>query len=321
MLPEGVQQHIVPPTGPVGDGWTYVGGAGPGGTHSVHPGTQVASVPVRPAGPIFPSGFPLPPEQEAVVDRFLAAWEEFGSQIKFFESPFEYRVFRATPTAPVDPHNPVHTAAGTFRYTEPNRIFYSVEGSEPERFISDGDSFFMFDFHAKKVIEFPLPSEMKREGTMLGPLPLVFGARASEMKGRYFVKLVTPEQSLGQQIWVQAWPRFAEEADDFQSIVIVLDRATFHPMAIRKFHAGGSGFTEYFFVSPSIRTTVPLGIVDWFRGINIFNRDEFRDWTRVVDRRFVDPPPPVVNHQMPMPPNTNNFQQPPPGRTPLYQPH
>ena len=58
-----------------------------------------------------------------------------------------------------------------------------------------GQSIFEYKFNDKKLVERPLPPEMRGERIADGPLPFLFGPKADEMKARYWIRVITPEDA------------------------------------------------------------------------------------------------------------------------------
>lgn len=54
-----------------------------------------------------------------------------------------------------------------------------------------------------------------------GPMPFVFGVEKMKMKNRYWLRVVTPQGTNG-QVWLEAYPKFAKDAANFQRIDVIL---------------------------------------------------------------------------------------------------
>jgi len=118
-----------------------------------------------------------------------------------------------------------------------------------------------------------------------GPLPFLFGAKADKLKRRYFLRIITPQDAQG-QVWLEAWPRFAYDAEDFTRAQVILNTATMLPMAIQTYQPNGKSRTVYQFGdSPRVNSKDPLRHLD---PLNILKQDPFRPtlprgWTKVVE--------------------------------------
>ena len=75
--------------------------------------------------------------------------------------------------------------------------------------------------------------EMKGKAISDGPLPFVFGAKADQLKRRYWMRDVTPKEEVGKHIWLEAFPKFQQDAANFQSATIILNESDCLPFALR----------------------------------------------------------------------------------------
>ena len=95
----------------------------------------------------------------------------------------------------------------------------------------DGKSIFDYDFANKRLLELQLPPEAQGEGLKNSPLPFVFGAKAAELKQRYWVRDVTPP-NVQDQYWLEAWPKRKSDAQAYLKVEIILSRDPFLPKSI-----------------------------------------------------------------------------------------
>jgi hypothetical protein len=78
-----------------------------------------------------------------------------------------------------------------------------------------------------------LPEEMKGKAISDGPLPFIFGAKAEQLKRRYWMRDVTPTAHVGKQIWLEARPKFQQDAANFHKATVILNERTFLPEALQ----------------------------------------------------------------------------------------
>jgi len=210
-------------------------------------------VPAR--GPRAP--FKLTPEEEQSLNEALKKWEEKGDKIVAFKCNFHRWEFD---TAFGDPQQRwLRTEGnGALRYWAPDHGKYLISSldtwsagkpgqpftktplpsTDLEHWVCDGESIFQVDAHEKHLIQHKLPPEMRGKAITDGPLPFVFGTKAEQVKRRYFVRLVTPPEQKGKQIWIEAWPKFQVDAANYQRVTIALTDPDYVPYALQVFQPG-----------------------------------------------------------------------------------
>lgn len=202
---------------------------------------RLAQVPARP-GPVGPpEGFPLPPDQQQRVDAILRFWEHHTASIKTFQCQFERQTFDfvfGTKDAPrtVD--------RGTVRYAAPDKGLMRVDEvyafnpqakTEQERYqkqevqfgeywVCDGEAIYQFDSRNKVLTETELPPDLRGQSIAEGPLPFLFGAKAETMKTRYWIREITPSGTSTVEYWLEAIPKRAEEAANFDKLLVQLEK-------------------------------------------------------------------------------------------------
>jgi len=220
------------------------------------PGGQGAGQPN--AGPPQPP-FVLTPAQEIELDRVLLFWEKSSQGVKTFRAKFrrfEYNPgadFRTQdPNQPRDPNQPTFVDDGEIRYQAPDKGSYSVDPapppkvSRPDRWICDGKSIYQYDFVNKVVREYKLPPELQGKAIANGPVPFLFGAKAEQLKRRYWMRIVTPPD-VKNQIWLEAKPKFAADAQNFEKVELILEigQDDVVPTAVKIYQPGGKASTVY----------------------------------------------------------------------------
>lgn len=222
--------------------------------------------------------FALTPQEQAELDRVLSAWEQQGAKVKTFDSRFtrwQYD-YVFSDKALVD--------EGEIKYAAPDKGAFQVFGDQPEHWICDGKSIFEYNFASKQLIEHKLPPELQGKEITNSPLPFLFGSTAAALKQRYFLRLVTPPNVQG-QVWLEARPRYQEDAQSFQRAEVILDAGNLLPSAIQTHEPNGKTRTVYRFEKPRVNAGDPLRGLD---PLNILQRNPFkpslpRDWTKVVE--------------------------------------
>lgn len=201
--------------------------------------------------------FELTPAEQAQLDRVLLFWEKSSQSVKSFRAKFrrfEYNPgadFRVQdPNQPNDPNQPTAVDDGELRFQSPDKALYSVDPgpkvSRPERWICDGKSMYQYDFVNKVVREYRIAPEDQGKAIANGPVPFLFGAKAEQIKHRYWVRIVTPAD-VKNQIWLEAYPKFAADAQNFDRVEVILDigQNDIVPSAVQIYQPGGKARTVY----------------------------------------------------------------------------
>ena len=81
--------------------------------------------------------------------------------------------------------------------------------------------------------------EMHGKSIVDGPLPFLFGAEAAKIQQRYWVGVFTPKDAKG-EYWLEAWPKFREDAKNYKKVEIIIDETDFLPKAIQIFDHNGN---------------------------------------------------------------------------------
>ncbi|MDR1480267.1 MAG: hypothetical protein LBJ00_15125 [Planctomycetaceae bacterium] len=233
-----------------------------------HAGRSVPLVRVHP--------FILKPEEQRELDDFLLRWERYSETVKHYE--VEFNSFFYDPTNPSSPQitssepqlKPLKIMFGSFKYVAPRKFVYYVEGEwvqkervryvDPEvtpnvaaeKTIIDGQSFFFYDFPAKKVVQYKMSPEVMNHTIANGPFPLIFGAKAADMKKRFSMKIVTNPDYREKEIWLWAVPLTTEDQREFAKIEIRLDKRTMNAMALKRIDSNEKSYTTYTLQNPRI---------------------------------------------------------------------
>ena len=135
----------------------------------------------------------------------------------------------------------------------------------------------------EQVEEHRLPPELQGKAIANSPLPFLFGAEAQKLKQRYFIRIVTP-QGVQDQIWLEAYPRYQQDAANFHHAQFVITIRGMSPFALMLVDSNGQGHTNYQFYDIVVNDP-------WA----IFHGDPFapftpRGWQFIPDTTPIVPP-------------------------------
>jgi TIGR03009 family protein len=263
------------------------------------------------------------------LDAFLDRWEEHSIKIQRLEMSFLKYYFHDTTR---EQQTPTYIAQGSFNYIKPDRVLYSIEGAfdqatrkvdnskYQEKWLYDGKSIHEYNFNVKEVVETPLPPEYKGKGIADGPLPMIFGAKKDEMKRRYWMRLVTDPKYANEQVWVEIYPRWRDDALEFQSLEMRVNKQTLVPIGFRK-HDTGIARNDYAFFDVKINNGIDK-IMDIVT--KVFRSDVPQGWKHIV-RELNEPTTSLIatpSQPTPLQPNpqvVNEYKpQQPPQQIELY---
>jgi TIGR03009 family protein len=282
------QQYAPQPGAPQAAAPQQAGPPGAAGSQIRAPqAPQGAAQPVQPKEMAPP--FQLAPHELAQLNQVLKVWEASSAKINTFECKFTRWQFNgvfgkdAAKNAIID--------EGELKYAAPDKGSYKIEGQRPEQWICDGKSVFEFNYQRKELIEHQLPPELQGKAIVNGPLPFMFGAQAERLNQRYYLRIVEHNQQK-QEIRLVAYPRFQQDAANFQYIDLILrikNNTELQPYAVQIFEPNGQNWSVYEFHDPLVNFKDPL---QFLKG-NPFQASAPGDWQRIVN-----PPggnPPVAN--------------------------
>ncbi len=259
--------------------------------------TLVPRVPQQPAVQQPPQPpFTLTPQEEAQIDRVLRQWEERNRDIKTFDCEFKRWIYDVV----FGPANqPKFVDTGVVKYAAPDRGMFRTEKTEKdgkeekiesarvEYWISDGKSIFEFNPGKKQLIEHILPRELQGKAIANSPLPFLFGAEAQKLKQRYFMRVVTPPD-VKDQIWLEAFPRYQQDAANFYRAQFIITAQGMSPFALKLIQPNQKDYTVYQFFN--IVVNDPL---------RLFKGDPFRAFTPLGWQKIVEEAPPAAQARRP----------------------
>ena len=190
----------------------------------------------------------LSPEEQKYTDTVLNIWENRTSKIDTFECKFARYVYEAT----VDPSNPSTISQGFIRFKHPDKGVFkedarsTLAGRKPDGspdykvdpkfpngdwWVCDGEWVHNLNRNDKKAVRVQLPPELRGTNIPMSPLPFLFGVKAQEVKQRYFVRWL-PSPPGNNDVWIEAWPKRADDAGNYSRVQVALDRNDSLPNAM-----------------------------------------------------------------------------------------
>ena len=210
-----------------------------------------------------PAHYKLSENEQLKLDEFLAHWENFGKGIKQVSCDVHMMEFDGG-VLQQDSKKPVAHNWGLFRFKAPNQLLYHIkgefsyanadsgsdavwkEGQNELKIVLDGKSLVQYDYSAKKAVVYPLAEDEQNLDLTMdnGQFPLFFVAKAETLKNRFYLRLVTPASKQQSEVWIEAFPRYARDAQQFQSIVVILGLKDMQPTYMRKVGVNGKSKTD-----------------------------------------------------------------------------
>ena len=263
-LPAGAQPPAAGPRIAVVPGQSVPQAVAPRQPAQQQTGPQTAQQPAaagQQAGPPPPA--PLSPEQQAALDRLLAAWEARNAAVTTWSCSFHKWEYNAwSPADGGGERLAFSESGGEIKYAAPDKGMFRVKestqwnpetrryekrtGDAGEHWVCNGTSIYEFRHAERQLRETRLPPEMQGKAISDGPLPFVFGAKADTLKKRYFMRLVTPP-GVADQIWLEALPRYQADAANFAKVELILQARDLMPFAIQIYKPGGQDRDVYQF--------------------------------------------------------------------------
>ncbi|MBQ9128372.1 MAG: hypothetical protein IJY15_11510, partial [Thermoguttaceae bacterium] len=227
------------------------------------PARPVAGTPVANAFVPPPAHYKLSENDKLKLDEFLTHWENFGKGIKQVSCDVHMMEFDGG-VLQQDSKKPIAHTWGLFRFKAPNQLLYHIkgefsyadvdaggeaswkEGQNELKIVLDGKSLTQYDYANKKAVVYPLAEDEQNLDLTMdnGQFPLFFVAKAETLKNRFYLRLVTPAAKRQSEVWIEAFPRYARDAQQFQSIVVILGLKDMQPTYMRKVGVNGKSKTD-----------------------------------------------------------------------------
>jgi TIGR03009 family protein len=205
--------------------------------------------------------FQLAPQQQQFVDELLAAWEKQSGGIKTFECDFTRWEYSAQFAVPGQKATAI--SSGELKFVKPDKgLFHDKEtqiwntqtnkyekSQDPgQHWICDGKSVWELNALQKQIKEQRIPPEMQGVQIADGPLPfMLFGGEAAKIKARYFIRERTDPKFVKEEIWLEAFPKWQRDAQEFESVQLIMKRTDFLPYALRLYSPGRKEYKVYEF--------------------------------------------------------------------------
>ncbi|MCL2710780.1 MAG: hypothetical protein FWE95_07855 [Planctomycetaceae bacterium] len=293
-----------------------------GAQQGIPPGMQHMGS-AAPANRIVP--FFLNPVEQRELDNFLERWEKYSATINRYEVNFVLHIYDPTIQG-AEPNKANKVAFGYFKYiASPRRFVYEVEGEMlgdkqvkrtdntpniyAEKIIIDEKSVNKYDYNAKTVHQINVPPDLIGKGIADSPLPLIFGAKAEDLKRRFSMKVV-PHNNREDIMILRAKPLLIEDQQEFRELEIFIDKRNLTALGLRQDDINEKAYRSFTLkqhqINPRPVRSLLEDIKEWF------TVDVPRGW-RLEESNWVAPPPPVPAMQQPRTAN------PPQNEVPLYR--
>ncbi|MEQ8847095.1 TIGR03009 domain-containing protein [Botrimarina sp.] len=213
--------------------------------------------------PATPQGFQLNEVQQAYLDQVLSQWEARSSEIATFQCEFTRWVYDPVfGPKPTESGEPIakQVESGEVSYQRPDRGSFQISKIQAwdaaeqrhvensnlvgEHWVCDGQSIYQYNYREKQLEVQPIPPEQQGQNITDGPLPFLFGAKADQLKARYWMR-VDPRAPAG-AVWLHAAPKRQQDAANYRLVEIMLDTERMLPRAMRVTAPDGSRTTYQF---------------------------------------------------------------------------
>lgn len=269
-------------------------------------GGQAPSRPIRPFAE-------LSNDEKVYLGQALDYWQAQSEGIKLYQCTFNRYMYDTALTnhrdAKTGQLSADSVAVGEIRYGSPGKASYETTslykfdgpGKEykpisdnklREKWVTDGDGVYEFDFAAKRLYETKLPPEMRGEGAILNsPIPFLFGANKNQILQRYWVRVITPPDAKD-EVWLEAWPKRAEDAQNYKKVEIILSMEPFLPKAIHmylpQYNPKKNNYSSVYVAFSDQKVNDKLAkLTDWFGNFVRPKLPAFAGWKR-VDRQAMN---------------------------------
>jgi hypothetical protein len=109
-----------------------------------------------------------------------------------------------------------------------------------EHWACDGKQIYKVDYQQRTVEEIPIPPELQGQGITQGPLPFVFGAKAAELKARYYIRFDPEKPPIAKgQSWLEIRPKYRRDAENFAKVRLALRTNDMFPIGIEIYGTNG----------------------------------------------------------------------------------
>jgi len=214
--------------------------------------------------------FQLTPADQGVVNDVLNRWEELSKDHKRLSIKFNRFEFNATFAE--SPNKPIHIDHGEARFEAPDKWLWEikgeyvdgklVEGQRAERFVCDGKSIHEFNYNDKTVTQHMLANDTSGTDLIKSVLPFLFGPKADDLNRRYAIRLIAFPGLPKDHICIDAWPRFQQEARNYNNAQLILRWSDMQPTGMRLVLPTETDKISYEFTEVKINDNNPLNLLN-----------------------------------------------------------
>lgn len=245
------------------------------------------------------------------IDGVLKKWETDSETVKTFYAEFERNEFNHQ-FGP--PGLPMKKEKGKVGYISPDQGSYEVteskiwtpettppsgasadpnqsqqprgdwkaqEGVKGDHWVCDGKYVYEHRFNTKQLVVTPIPPEMQGKEIVNGPLPFLFGAKAEDLKQRYWFRVARELcDEKFTRIGIHAKPKYQADLANFTDVYVILrnePKELLMPITMRLVSPDRS-HADYYFKLKDARINARLD--QWFSGMFMAPRTPI-GWTRV----------------------------------------
>ena len=218
-----------------------------------------SAAPAAPQPPKAP--FQLNPQEQQRMDQMLVHWERESDKVKLFKCKFTRWDYDKT-FGPKEHDFLMSERLGEIKFRAPDagtfkevkmKLFdagknkYVDSKDALDHWVCDGKAIYQFKPLQKSLEITELPKEMRGKAITDGPLPFIFGAKAETLRQRYWIRETTPKEQQGKQVWLEAWPKFREQAANFKRVEVILGATDLMPVGMQVYLPNGLDRTAYLF--------------------------------------------------------------------------
>ena len=245
----------------------------------------------------------LSPQEQQRTNQLLEAWEKESNKVDSFKCKFTRWDYDET-FGPKNNQFLMAERQGEIKFRAPDKGSFKevsmkvyeapkdeksrggyVESKDGiEHWVCDGSAIYQFKGQVKTLEITELPPAMRGKAITEGPLPFVFGAKAKTLRERYWFRETTPPEQQGKQIWLEAWPKLAQQAADMQRVEVILGANDLLPVGMEVYAPNGKDHTAYVFADRVVND--PLG---FFKGDFMPPMTPF-GWKKVYNPAGAPPP-------------------------------
>jgi TIGR03009 family protein len=288
--------------------------------------------PARPQQLALQAPFKLTPQQQADLDQLLGEWETQSNNMQNFSCKFMRTTYK--PAFMGNNNQPAELDIGEIKYAAPDKGMFRVDktfvyvknpktneyeqqpGGDGEHWTCSGTSIYNVNVADKTIEEYPLPKQLQGKAITEGPLPFVFGAKAADLKARYFLRDITPQPEQGKTVWLQVVPKYRRDAQNFQFCEVILTKNDMLPYAIKVIDPGATpqnlARTVYTFEDRSVNGAWAR-LQNWLKDFSIPTKIGYKHVVKEAPEQAPPQGPPAAQAQQAQQPGAQN--QPPQRQT------